>query len=172
MIVAREQLYVVREACLDDAEAIVTLLNPIIETGLYTVLDTLLTVEAEREFIANFPERGVFHVAERRSDGKIVGMQTVEPYGRYLHAFDHVGEIGTFVDLAERYKGIGKHLVEATFEAARRKGYEKVYTAVRADNEDALKFYLSLGFCVVGRAKRQAKIADRYIDEVLIERFL
>ena len=162
----------VREVCLDDVDAIVALLNPIIETGLYTALDTPLTVEAERAFIANFPERGVFHVAERRSDGKIVGVQSVEPYGRYTRAFDHVGEIGTFVDLAERHKGIGKRLAEATLEAARQKGYEKLFTSVRADNEEALKFYLSLGFYVVGRAQKQAKIADRYIDEVLIERFL
>jgi L-amino acid N-acyltransferase YncA len=48
----------VREARLDDAEAIVRILNSIIETGLYTALDTPFTVEAERQFIANLPERG------------------------------------------------------------------------------------------------------------------
>lgn len=59
-----------------------------------------------------------------------------------------------------------------TFEAARQKSCERLFTSVRADNEQALKFYLLLGFCVVGRAEKQAKIADRYIDEILIERFL
>lgn len=168
--VSTEERLRVREICSDDVDAIVALLNPIIETGRYTVLDTPLTVEAEREFIANFPERGVFHVAERRSDGKVVGVQTVEPYGRYTHAFDHVGEIGTFVDLAERHKGIGKRLAEVTLEVARQKGYEKLFTSVRADNEEALQFYLSLGFCVVGRAQKQAKIGGQYIDEIFIEK--
>jgi hypothetical protein len=42
----------IRKVRPDDAEAIVCVLNPIIETGLYTVLDTSFTVEAEREYIA------------------------------------------------------------------------------------------------------------------------
>jgi L-amino acid N-acyltransferase YncA len=165
-VFAKEHLHV-REVCLDDVDAIVALLNPIIETGCYTVLDTPVTVESEREFIAHFPARGIFHVAERRSDGKVVGVQTVEPYRGYTHAFDHVGEIGTFVDLAERHKGIGRRLADVAFEAARRKGYEKLYTVVRADNEQALGFYLSLSFCVVDKAKKQAKIGNRSIDEAV-----
>ena len=53
----------VREVQLDDAEAIVGILNPIIEAGVYTAFDTPFSVEAEREFILNFPQRGIFHVA-------------------------------------------------------------------------------------------------------------
>jgi hypothetical protein len=40
-------------------------LNPIIEIGVYTAFDTPLTVDAELEYILNFPQRGVFHVAVR-----------------------------------------------------------------------------------------------------------
>jgi len=53
----------IREARLDDAEAIVSILNPIIEAGVYTVLVTPLTVEYERDYIASLPQRGIFHVA-------------------------------------------------------------------------------------------------------------
>jgi len=49
------------EVRLDNAEAIIYILNPIIEAGLYTVLDTPLTVEAERGYITSFPQRGVFY---------------------------------------------------------------------------------------------------------------
>ena len=59
-----------------------------------------------------------------------------------------------------------------TFDAARGKGYEKLFTYVRADNVGALAFYLGLGFRIVGTAQRQAKIGQRYVDEVIIERFL
>ena len=38
----------IREARPDDAEAVVSIFNPIIEAGLYTAFDTLFTVEAER----------------------------------------------------------------------------------------------------------------------------
>jgi len=118
---------VIRGARLDDAGALVRILNPIIEAGVYTVLDTPLTVEYERDYIANFPPRGVFHVAEDQ-DQRIVGFESGEPYATYTHAFDHVAVIGTFVDLKERRRGIGTRLFEATLEAARRKGYEKIRT--------------------------------------------
>ena len=44
----------IREVRPEDAEAIVRILNPIIEAGVYTVMDTPLTVEFEREYIEKF----------------------------------------------------------------------------------------------------------------------
>jgi len=163
---------IIREVRPEDAGGIIAVLNPIIAAGRYTVLDAPFTAEAEREFIARFPERGIFHVAERVLDGRIVGFQTLEPFGAYTHAFHHVATMGTYVDLAERRKGIGARLAEATFQAARRKGYEKIFTYVRADNPDSLAFYLKIGFRVVGTAQRQALFGERYVDEVIIEKFL
>lgn len=162
----------IRQVRPDDAEGIVRILNPIIEAGAYTVMDAPFTVEAERDYIGNFPERGVFLVAECLREGRIVGFQSIEPYATYTHAFDHVAVIGTYVDMALRGRGIGARLSEATFTAARVKGYEKVFSYVRADNQDSLAFYLSLGFRVIGIAHRQAKIGGRYVDEILIEKFL
>lgn len=160
----------IRKARPEDAEAIVGILNPIIESSAYTVLDTPLSVELEREYIASFPNRGVFHVAERPQDHTILGLQSIEPFATYTHAFDHVGVIGTFVDLSHRREGIGSRLFETTSEAARRERYEKLFTHIRADNLASLAFHRKLGFRVVGTAQRQAKIGKRYIDEVIIER--
>ena len=162
----------VREVGPDDAEAIAGILNPIIESGAYSALDTPFTVEDEGEFIGNFPPHGVFHLAEDSRGRGAVGFQTLEPYAAYTHAFDHVGVIATFVDLGCRRRGVGGRLAEATFESARGKGYEKIFTFVRADNPDALQFYVKLGFQIVGTAGRQAKIGGKYVDEILIERFL
>ena len=162
----------IREVRPDDAEAIVSILNPIIESGVYSALDTPLTVEDEREFIRNFPRSGVFHVAEDSRDHRAVGFQTLEPFATYTHAFDHVAVIATFVDLACRRRGVGGRLSEVTFESARGKGYEKMFTFVRADNPEALRFYLKLGFRVVGTAQRQARIGSNYVDEIIIEKFL
>ena len=162
----------VREAQPDDAAAIVGILNPIIEAGVYTVFDTPFTVDAEQEYILNFPQRGVFNVAVSCPDQKIVGFQTIEPFATFTRAFDHVGIIATFVDLSYRRQGIGKCLFEATFETARSKGYEKIFTYVRADNAVGLASYLQRGFHIVGTARRHAKIKGTYVDEIIIERFL
>jgi L-amino acid N-acyltransferase YncA len=162
----------IREARPDDAEAIVNVLNPIIETGRYTVFDTPLTVEFEREYLENYPQRGVFHVAETQSEQKIVGWQSMEPFALYTRAFDHVGVIGTYVALSHQRQGIGTRLAQATFKAAKHKDYEKIFTYVRADSAQSLTFYLKLGFRIVGTAQQQAKIGQKYVDEIIIEKFL
>ena len=109
-------------------------------------------------------------MAEDSRGRRAVGFQTLEPYATYTHAFDHVGVIATFVDLGCRRRGVGRRLSEVTFEAARAKGYEKIFTFVRADNPEALQFYVNLGFRTVGTAQRQARIGSRYVDEIIIER--
>lgn len=151
---------IVREARLEDAEGIIDVLNPIIKTKLYTALLTPFSIEDERRFILNFPAQGIFYVAVH--DRKIVGLQNVEPFATYTPAFDHVGVIGTYVHLEHQRQGIGKALFQATFEAARSKGYEKLFAYVRSDNATGLATYLSQGFNQIGIARKHAKINGVY----------
>src|SRR5215510_10470525 len=148
----------IREAQPEDAEGILRVFNPIIESGLYTAFDRPLELEEEREYIRGLSPRSIFHVAIRRADQQIVGFQSMEPFATYTRAFDHVGVIGTYVDLACHRLGIATSLFEATFESARRKGYEKLFTYVRADNPAALATYRKHGFQIVGEAGKQARI--------------
>ena len=83
----------VREVRPDDAAELTRILNPIIEAGTYTVLDTPLSVEAERRFIESFPARGIFHVAEDGDGGALVGFQDVSPFADYTRAFESVDVI-------------------------------------------------------------------------------
>jgi L-amino acid N-acyltransferase YncA len=168
----------IRSARPDDAAAIVAIFNPIINAGLYTAFDTPFTVEAERDYILNMGPRDIFHVAVRYEDeghperGRIVGFQSMSPYPSATRSWAHVGVLGTFVDLTLRRQGIASRLFLATFEAARQKDYEKLFTFIRADNPTALAAYLKHGFRIVGTAQKQAKIQGRYMDEIIIERFL
>ena len=139
---------------------------------VYTALDTPFSLAAERHFIAAFPKRGVWKVAVGATDDRLVGFQILEPFGPYTKAFDHVGTLGTFVDLNERRRGVARRLFAATFAAAQQKGYEKIFTFVRADNPAAMTVYERAGFEAIGTARRHARIDGRYIDEILIEKFL
>ena len=162
----------IRDAREDDAEAVASILNSIIALGRYTALVTPVTTEEEGRFIRSFPERGIFHVAVDGSINEVVGFQDVSPFADYTHAFDHVGVIGTYVALHRHRQGIAAKLFAATFETALRKGYEKIFSYVRADNQAGLRAYLGQGFRIVGTAERHAKIDGRYIDEIVIERLL
>src|SRR5712692_5383341 len=113
----------IRDARPEDAEAIIGILNHIIAARVYTVFDTPFTPESEREYISKFPTRGVFHLA-LTEDNRVIGLQSMEPFAGYTHAFDHVGVLGTYVDLGCRRQGVARQLFQATFAAALRKGYE------------------------------------------------
>ena len=92
----------IRDAVPDDAAAIVSVFNPIIESHSFTLFDMPFTVEAERSYIEGLAARDIFHVAVKPDDNTIVGFQSMSPFANYTHAFDHVGVIGTYVDLASR----------------------------------------------------------------------
>ena len=61
----------------------------------------------------------------------------------YTRAFDHVGVLGAYVAADSRRRGVAARLFEATFGAALAKGYEKIFTYVRADNDAALRVLAS-----------------------------
>jgi len=162
----------IRRASADDAAGIADVLNEVIIGGRHSMLDTPFSVEGEREYIETLPERAFIQVAEM-SEGDIVALQTMEPWSGFMtHEFDHVATMGTWVTAPLRRQGVGARLAQASFAAARAMGYEKVLTELRADNLESLAYHLSLGFAVVGTARRHARLHGRDIDVIFIELFL
>jgi L-amino acid N-acyltransferase YncA len=162
----------IRAATPGDAAAVAAVLNGAILGGSPTLLDTPFCVEDERAYIESLPPRSFIHVAESPDVG-IVGFQTVHPWSDFVTtAHDHVATMGTYVDAGHRRQGVGGTLARASFAAAFALGYEKIFTDLRADNLPSLAYHLSLGFTVVGTARRHARTAAGDVDVLFIERFL
>jgi ribosomal protein S18 acetylase RimI-like enzyme len=149
----------IRTARIDDAAAIVAVLNPIIRAGTHTAMRDEVTEADQRTFIETFPDRGVFHVAVSTPDDRIVGLQDIMP------ATDaHTGEISTFVALEHRGRGIGSRLMTATLEAARERGYARIVATIRADNEHAIAFYRGQGFAPAATTHTDRVTLVRHLD--------
>lgn len=161
----------IRRAHEDDAGAMAAVLNPLIEAGIYTVLDALIAAAEQAAFIRDFPARGVFHVAIAEDDGQLLGLQDVMPVSREP-AFAHVREISTFVALGAHRRGVGRSLCEATFRAAAAQGFRKISATIRADNPGAIAFYQRQGFRRIGIARQHALVRGRYVDEILAEKLI
>ncbi len=162
----------VRIADADDAAGIARILNAVIADGRFSLLDTPFTETAERVYIQGLGPRGFIHVAELAGAG-IVGFQTIEPWTSFVtHELDHVATMGTWVDRDRRRAGVGRALWAASLARARANGFEKILTDVRADNPGSIDFHRSLGFTIVGIAKRHARVERRYVDVVFVERQL
>jgi len=162
----------IRKVREEDAEAIIELLNPIILAGKYTAMDEPFSVDDQLDFIRGFPERGIYHAAVSNDDQKILGVQDVMPISAGSNVFKHVGEISTFVSLTAHGNGIGRSLGEATFKAAKELAFLKISATVRADNPQAVSFYLSQGFKIIGTAQKHAFLQGKYIDEILMEKLI
>lgn len=158
----------VRRATPADAAGVARVLNEAIADGRFTILDRSFSVDDEAAYIAGLGRRGLVHVAET-PDGEIVGAQTIAPLDDTAGSQDHVATMGTWVLAPWRRRGVGRALFAAGAAAARELGYTKVFTDLRADNDASLAFHTSLGFTVVGRARRHVRIGGRDIDALLIE---
>jgi len=155
----------------EDAQSITKLLQPIIRAGTYTVMEWT-SIDDQIDFIRGFPKRGVFNVAVCNHRQRVLGLQDVRPISIDSNVFKHVGEISTFVAIGSHRKGIGRSLSQATFQAAKELGFLKISATIRADNLGAISFYLSQGFRPIGTAQKHAFVAGKYIDEILMEKFI
>ena len=162
---------IVRPVREEDAASVVGLLNPIIQAGIYTVMDTPFSVTDQIDFIRGFPQRGAYHIALDGDTQKILGIQDVMPIST-SNVFRHVGEISTFTALGSHRQGVGQSLCRATFKATKAQGFLKLRATVRADNPRALAFYQSQEFEHIGIAKKHAYLHGEYVDEILLEKFL
>ncbi|MEP7136645.1 MAG: GNAT family N-acetyltransferase [Chloroflexota bacterium] len=162
---------IIRPVREEDAGSIVELLNPIIQAGIYTAMDESFSVTDQLDFMRSFPQRGIYQIALDGATQKILGIQDVLPIST-SNVFRHVGEVSTFVALDAHRQGVGQSLCQATFKAVKVQDFLKLRATVRGDNPYALAFYQSQGFELIGIAKQHAYLRGKYIDEILLEKFL
>jgi ribosomal protein S18 acetylase RimI-like enzyme len=88
------------------------------------------------------------------------------------HKEEHKGVlVGMYVRPDARESGIGRRLVEAVIERARRE-VELIQLSVVSNNEPARHLYTKLGFVEYGIEKNALKEGGRYWDEILMAKSL
>lgn len=86
----------------------------------------------------------------------------------------HVATIyGVYVTPKHRGKGVGKLLMDSAISAIRKEGgVVKVKLDVNPEMRPAVALYKGAGFLVSGRERKEIKVAGRYRDLLLMEKFL
>ena len=108
--------------------------------------------------------------------GAFVGNQLASliflfPFERQKMA--HRGQLGLSVRKEFWGRGLGRNMMSAVLECARRSGLEQVELEVVADNLPALDLYRKAGFSVYGMRPRGFRLRDgSYRDELLMLRTL
>lgn len=91
--------------------------------------------------------------------------------GRFykLEASAHVLELkGLAVDPGQQRRGIGRLLIDAAIDAARRRKARRIVLRVLESNPTARRLYEKCGFEVEGILHEQFLLNDRYVDDVFM----
>ena len=159
---------IVREANEEDGKLIESLVN---------------SVASEKRFIV--PERSrkdwdeaIKEIKSRKSliivaqiDGKIVGMAHLVR-GKF-EKNGHVGSLGISILKGFRRMGIGTAMMEYIIDWANQQdGLEKISLTVFSTNKGAIDLYHKSGFMIEGVSKKQYKIEGKYIDDMIMAKFL
>jgi putative acetyltransferase len=158
----------VRRAEPSDAPALVQLAESVgREEGRWILAaDGWRSIGDERRYlktVLRHPDAAVF-VAD--DDGSVVGRLSLS---RDPHpASRHVADVGLMVAASHRGKGIGRMLLEAAVDWARKFEIRKLELHVFPWNEPALRLYESFGFEREGYRKAHYAREDEFVDAILM----
>jgi ribosomal protein S18 acetylase RimI-like enzyme len=107
--------------------------------------------------------------------GAFAGSELIGVAGYWRHEGTKVrhkaGLWGMYVRPAARGSGLAERLVEAVADHAFGR-VELLQLSVASDNEAAIRLYRKAGFSEYGREMKALKDGERYLDEILMVRFL
>jgi phosphinothricin acetyltransferase len=102
-------------------------------------------------------------------DGTVVGWAAVSPIST-RECYAGVVEHSVYVAEEARGRGIGAALLEALVESTEAAGIWTIQSSVFPENEASVRLHERVGFRVVGRRERIAKLDGIWRDTVLVER--
>lgn len=134
-------------------------------------LDAFILAHSQTDYLLSYPDEITFSAEEEGEylqkkadsdseaeilaeiDGRIVGTAGIERVGKH-EKLSHRCDFGVSIEKEFWGLGIGKALLYACIECAKKAGYRQMELEVVADNERAVKMYLNAGFTEYGRNPR------------------
>jgi len=161
----------IRDVRLDDAQALLDIYAPYVET-------TWVTFETEVPALAEFRGRieqyrfklgFPYKVAEL--DGGIVGYAYAHPYHQRA-AYRFTAETSVYVKQDFGRGGIGTDLYRLVLEDLSRGGFHAVIAILGCPNEASKRFHEKLGFSEIGYFREVGYKFDRWLDVGYLEKIL
>lgn len=158
---------IIRPARATDAEALVMILNDVIDTTTITFTSQRKTVEDVRDDI--LAKGDAFLVVE--IDGIAAGYASYFPF-RSGPGYAHTKEHSIALAGPARGRGAGRALMQALEEVARAEGVHSLFAGVSGENPSGLAFHARLGFVEVARLPEVGFKFGRWLDLVLMQKML
>ena len=169
-----KQEFIIRYLRLGDIDDMQTAVNSLVEEKSMMGPQKKISRASEEEWVNNvlhriLNKRTVYLVAETK--GTVVGGASV-----YTGAFannKHIGQTGIFLKKDYRGLGLAEELLKEAIKDAKKYLKLKILKInVYAENKKALKLYKKLGFEKVGKIKKGRYHFGRYLDLIIMVKYL
>jgi L-amino acid N-acyltransferase YncA len=163
----------VRDATPDDLPEITAIYNALLETTTHEWTETLHTVVEREQWLAD-QNRSGHPVLVAIESGEVAGWATYgdfrdsERWPGYRFTVEH----SIHVREASWGHGIGRELIDALVERARREGKHVMVAGIDAANTGSIRFHERVGFFEVGRLPEIGEKFGQRLDLVLMQRML
>ena len=153
----------IRPATEADAEAIAALWNPWIADTAITFTSTLKTPDDIAQMIATRP---AFFTTD--------GVQGFATYGQFRGGDGYATcmEHSIILSPTARGQGLGRALLHAVEYHARTHGAHQMIAGISAENPAAIAFHTRMGYTETARIADAGRKFGRFIDLVLMQKFL
>ena len=170
----------IRKAIVSDAQVICEIYNQAVSERKATFETEPRTVSDQRNWIVEHDERHPMLVAVRsrgngmelgKHDDVILGWASISTY-RPRSCYSGIGEFSIYVKEGYRSRGVGRRLMTALVEEAKRLGYWKLVSRVFLFNVASRNLCKSCGFREVGIYEKHGKLDGKWVDTVIVERLI
>jgi phosphinothricin acetyltransferase len=159
----------IRPATREDAVAIAAVWNPYIRDTAVTFNPVEKSPADVAEMIAERDRMG--HATFVAVDGRLIGFATYAQFrggAGYATCMEH----SILLAPGTHGRGAGRGLMAAICSHARTAGAHQMIAGVSAENPDGVAFHAALGFAEIARVPQAGRKFGRFIDLVLMQKFL
>ena len=160
----------IREANIDDAQAIQAIYNYEVENETSTMDLVPRTLEMQREWIA--ARSGAFcAIVAVDGTGEVLGFGALSEY-KDRSGYRSTVENSVYVRRDVARRGIGKQLLSHLIETATISGFHSVIARIEAQSTSSRSLHESCGFELVGVEKQVARKFGKWLDVAVMQRLL
>lgn len=159
----------VRRVTRRDIDSIVKLWQALADERRYIATDRV-TVEQKKRWVKSIHDRGVLWVLAEMQ-GELVGSLSLAR-NRDSEKTKHLRNLAMGVAREYRGMGVGTALMDYAISWARQRNVKKIILSVFSTNRKAIALYEKFGFATEGTRKKQSLINGKYVDEIMMGRFM
>ena len=156
----------VRPAEARDADAVARIYLQATQDHLATFENFLTTAEERNRWVTEHSVKYPLLVAELR--GRILGWASLSPYRVRPHT-EGIAELLIYIDRDFRRHGVGRELMRAVQQAARREGHFKLVGRFLAHNDASRTLCRLSGWREVGVHQKHTRLDGTWHDVVVVE---